>query len=99
MAYVITDLCAGVCEGECVDSCPTDAIDGPLDLQVLLGGGPAADALRKSGVQLYINPDDCIDCGACVAVCPTQAIVHEDDLSPSQERFRGINAAFYGLEA
>ncbi len=25
-------------------------------------------------VQLYIDPDDCIDCGACVPECPVEAI-------------------------
>ena len=29
---------------------------------------------------LYINPEDCIDCEACVAECPTEAIFHEDDV-------------------
>lgn len=97
MAYVITDRCAGVCEAACVESCPTDCIAGPFPLEDLVAGGPKADAIRASGAQLYINPDDCIDCGACVAVCPTQAIIHEDDLAPHEERHRLANAAFYGL--
>lgn len=29
---------------------------------------------------LYINPEECIDCQACVAECPVAAIFHEDDL-------------------
>ena len=32
---------------------------------------------------LYINPDDCIDCEACVIECPVEAIFHEDDV-PAQ---------------
>ena len=27
-----------------------------------------------------INPEECIDCGACVDPCPVQAIHHEDEL-------------------
>ena len=42
---------------------------------------------------LYINPEMCIDCGACVVECPVDAIFHEDDVP--QEFFEdiGINAA------
>ena len=29
---------------------------------------------------LYINPEDCIDCEACVAECPAEAIFYEDDV-------------------
>ncbi|WP_280485816.1 4Fe-4S dicluster domain-containing protein, partial [Nocardia cyriacigeorgica] len=32
---------------------------------------------------LYIDPDTCIDCGACVDACPVEAIFSEDDLSAS----------------
>ena len=30
--------------------------------------------------QYYINPDECIDCGACAPVCPVEAIFPEEDL-------------------
>ncbi|MBE3556983.1 MAG: 4Fe-4S binding protein [Firmicutes bacterium] len=29
--------------------------------------------------QCYINPDECIECGACEEVCPVTAIFFEDD--------------------
>ncbi len=32
---------------------------------------------------LYINPEHCIDCDACVVECPVEAIFHEDDV-PSE---------------
>ena len=35
---------------------------------------------------LFINPEECIDCQACVAECPVEAIFHEDDLP---EEFQG----------
>lgn len=28
---------------------------------------------------LAINPDECIDCGVCIAECPVEAIVQDDD--------------------
>ncbi len=30
--------------------------------------------------QLYISPNECIDCAACEVACPVSAIFHEDDL-------------------
>ncbi|MBH53116.1 MAG: ferredoxin [Opitutaceae bacterium] len=30
--------------------------------------------------QLIINPDECIDCGACIPECPVEAIYAEDDV-------------------
>jgi ferredoxin--NADP+ reductase len=44
---------------------------------------------------LYIDPDTCIDCGACVEACPVDAIHYEEDLTPDQARFKDINAAFF----
>jgi NAD-dependent dihydropyrimidine dehydrogenase PreA subunit len=35
----------------------------------------------------YIQPAECIDCGACVPVCPVKAIVYEQDLTLDQQRF------------
>src|SRR5437588_10745 len=35
---------------------------------------------------LYIHPDECIDCEACVPECPVEAIVHQDKLPEAQAR-------------
>jgi NAD-dependent dihydropyrimidine dehydrogenase PreA subunit len=43
------------------------------------------DSIYEGGRQLYINPIECIDCGACEPVCPQEAIFHEADLEPDQE--------------
>ena len=32
------------------------------------------------GDRLYIHPDECIDCTACVPVCPVEAIFAEEDV-------------------
>jgi ferredoxin len=32
--------------------------------------------------QMVIDPDDCIDCGACLQECPVSAIVRDDDAQP-----------------
>jgi ferredoxin len=44
---------------------------------------------------LYIQPDECVDCGACEPVCPVQAIYHEDDLPPEWKPYVEANAEFF----
>ncbi len=41
---------------------------------------------------LTINPDECIDCGACVPECPSEAIFAEDDLPEKWKEFVPLNA-------
>ena len=38
------------------------------------------DCIYEGPRTLYINPDECVDCGACEPVCPVEAIFYEDDL-------------------
>ena len=38
------------------------------------------DCFHEGPEMLYINPDLCIDCGACVVECPVEAIYQDDDL-------------------
>ncbi|MGE7091939.1 4Fe-4S dicluster domain-containing protein [Lysinibacillus sp. NPDC048646] len=38
------------------------------------------NCIDLTATQYVINPDLCIDCGACEVVCPVEAIFHEDDL-------------------
>lgn len=40
---------------------------------------------------LYIDPAVCIDCGACVPVCPVKAILDSIDLAPSHEHWIEVN--------
>ena len=41
---------------------------------------------------LYIHPEECIDCEACVPECPVEAIFHEDNLPEDQQPFLELNA-------
>ena len=41
---------------------------------------------------LYIDPDVCIDCSACIPECPVQAIYEEDDLPDDKQEWIKINA-------
>jgi ferredoxin len=41
---------------------------------------------------LYIHPEECIDCEACVPECPEEAIFHEDRLPADWAPYRDLNA-------
>lgn len=45
--------------------------------------------------QLYIDPEECIDCGACEPVCPVEAIFMEDDVPPKWAEYIDVNAAYF----
>jgi ferredoxin len=42
--------------------------------------------------QLYIDPDDCIDCGACIPECPVEAIFLDADVPAKWSGFVQLNA-------
>jgi ferredoxin len=41
--------------------------------------------------QVVIHPEDCIDCTACVAECPVEAIFHEDNVPDAWAGFVALN--------
>lgn len=45
--------------------------------------------------QFFVDPDECIDCGACTAECEFTAIMPVDDLPGDQKHFIQINAEFF----
>jgi ferredoxin len=45
---------------------------------------------------MYINPDECVDCGACKLVCEVGAIYYETDLPDDEQQHLADNAAFFG---
>jgi NAD-dependent dihydropyrimidine dehydrogenase PreA subunit len=44
---------------------------------------------------LYIHPDECIDCGACVPACPVEAIFALDETPEKWKSYIPVNAAYY----
>lgn len=54
-----------------------------------------ADCIYEGGRMMYINPDQCIDCGACEEVCPTSAIRYDADLTDDNRLFLDLNAEFF----
>ncbi|MCL4169075.1 UNVERIFIED_CONTAM: hypothetical protein GTU68_039266 [Idotea baltica] len=49
------------------------------------------DCFREGANTLVIDPDECIDCGACVPECPTEAIFAEEDLPEKWESYIEYN--------
>jgi NAD-dependent dihydropyrimidine dehydrogenase PreA subunit len=45
------------------------------------------EAFYEGEDQVYINPEECIDCGACVAVCPVAAIFATDDVPDNMKPY------------
>jgi ferredoxin len=82
MAYVITDTCTK--DELCVEACPTDCIHPKKDE----GGFEAA-------TQLYVDPEGCIDCGACVPVCPTNSIFIVDEVPADKQEYIAKNAEHF----
>ena len=50
------------------------------------------DCFHGDGRMLYIDPDECIDCGACIPECPVEAIFTEDDVPEKEQHWTAINA-------
>jgi len=84
MAYVIAEPCIGTKDTACVDVCPVDCIHLRKD-----------EGEFENAKQLYINPDECIDCGACVPVCPVTAIFALEDLPEKWAEYTKINADYF----
>ncbi len=84
MAYIIAEPCIGTKDTACVNACPVDCIH------------PRKDEPRfETEKMLYIDPEECIDCGACVPVCPVSAIFEADDLPDEWSPYAEINADWY----
>jgi len=49
------------------------------------------DCFYGDARMLYVHPDECIDCGACVPACPVEAIFPEADVPESEEKWTQIN--------
>ena len=54
-----------------------------------------ADCIYEGARSLYINPDECVDCGACKSICRMDAIYYETDLPEDQMQHLSDNSAFF----
>src|SRR6187455_928302 len=75
MPFIITDPCIGTKDTACVDVCPVDCIHPRKD-----------EPEFEQATMLYIHPDECIDCGACVPACPVSAIYDSPESTPATQK-------------
>ena len=81
MTWVITRICRDCVDGACVEVCPVDCIyqyDG--------------DDKEKFPNQLYIEPEECINCGVCEPECPWEAIFEDEQVPNVFEADTALNA-------
>lgn len=84
MPFIITDPCIGTKDAACVDVCPVDCIHPRKD-----------EPEFEQATMLYIHPEECIDCGACVPACPVAAIYDSPESTPpSQKDLVDANAVY-----
>ena len=69
MAWVITRLCRDCVDQACVEVCPVDCI-------YTYNGGDGESFPN----QLYIDPEECINCGVCEPECPWEAIFEDEQV-------------------
>ena len=82
MSHIIAEPCVGVKDTACVEVCPVDCIYG-------------ADEDWK---QLYIHPEECIDCGLCVDACPVEAIFPMEETPEKWLPFIAVNYQHFELD-
>ena len=76
MTHIITSLC--IRDRGCIEVCPVEC---------MVPGQPVAE-----WPWIYIDPDTCIDCGACIPECHVQAIYAGDDGPAKWKDFTQLNA-------
>ena len=69
MAWVITKLCRDNIDGACVEVCPVDCI--------YAYNGDDTETFPN---QLYIDPEEYINCGVCEPECPWEAIFEDEQV-------------------
>lgn len=52
-----------------------------------------ADCFHQDEQMLYIDPDQCTECGACESECPEEAIFHDTMVPDDETRWIEINAS------
>ena len=84
MTFIIAEPCVDTKDTACVDVCPVDCIHPTKDEENF-----------EEAKQLYIDPDVCIDCGACEPVCTVTAIFPEEELPEKWQEYIAINTDYF----
>ena len=79
MSYVIAQPCVDQNDKSCIEVCPVDCITADASVD------------RK----FYVDPEVCIDCGACADACPNEAIFRSDELPAEWAAYARVDAIWY----
>ena len=79
MTYVIAEPCIDVLDESCVSVCPVDCIHFDAGTDRMLS----------------IDPNECIDCGACEPECPVNANFPEDQVPAEWANYSVIDATWF----
>ena len=82
MPHVVTQACCA--DASCAFACPVNAIHPTPD-----------EPDFATAEMVYIDPVECVDCGACITACPVGAITRDYRLTDKQLPFVDINAMFH----
>ena len=83
MTYVIAEPCVDVLELSCVAVCPVDCIKYDQGVDRML----------------YIDPNECIDCGACEPECPVNAIFPEESVPAEWAAYTHVDVVWFSDRA
>ncbi|MEE9225916.1 MAG: ferredoxin family protein [Bacteroidota bacterium] len=83
MTWVITKLCIDCIDTECIQVCPVNCIYA------------LTTSDDKYPNQLYIHPEECIDCAACEPACPWEAIFQDEAVPEIFKEDTEINAQIF----
>ena len=81
MTFVVTRLCIDCVDTACAAVCPVDCFYQPKEVS------------EKYPNQLYISPEECIDCAVCEPECPWEAIYADEDVPAVLSEDTALNAA------
>ena len=99
--------CVEVCPVDCIHEYVEELGGFVVPDKDQTGSGPNQKVVPKGGVtyqladgfplekakkQLFIDPVECIDCGACEPVCPVEAIFEESAMPDKWKDFIKLNA-------
>jgi NAD-dependent dihydropyrimidine dehydrogenase PreA subunit len=53
------------------------------------------DCIYEGEEQLFIHPEECVDCDACLPACPVDAIFPADNVPPEWTSFTDLNVSWF----
>lgn len=89
MTYVVTPPCLGTKDRSCVEVCPVDCF---YNIKKKKYNEKYKFEWKDDDYgMLMINPDECINCGACETECPVQAIYEDSCVPEEHQEFTAVN--------